>query len=592
MDVDEHNRRLQGLAAFRDRFMNHHRNKPMRLPVPSDEQFEIMWLIDEGYHVKIEAVPGSGKTTTAILYAQFCQWEYGPGGRCNLHLTYSSPLKMSNRCSAKNFGVSDAHVCEGIHSFCHKYYLDNNHGKLTGDDELSIAVANDYELDRLTPKFDTIIIDEAQDLSNLYFCFLVKLFRDTFKRHGIVPQLVFLGEARQSLYGFKGGDERFLSLCDHILLNMNSICAGSGNVDDSDDRISVSLNRAWRTGKLSVSYRVTHPMAKFLSNVVLGREGYVVSAKETEVAPPVKLFVGSAWSVVQKIAEDIRQLVSSHVLEPGDIFVLCNSVEKSSSSKSPMMALFNALEKYHIPCHLQQRAAADGDVERHKVLFSTFCSSKGREKRCVVVLGFNRSYFQFYAKELNECVCPNPLWVAASRASNWLMLQADDRAIRDATGNRVPDSLKFIDKDALELLRESGDIEVISVGPLDLPKNGPYGDFSETGAAAAAAGGAQFLDDDDKEKEVPVTVLIRHPQLPVTVRVARICDNPDHYRLVGRAAFVGKGFGLVNSVLYSGDFVDVEVVADGSYTPNPPKPQSVCSCVTCGKCVRKRRPLY
>jgi HrpA-like RNA helicase len=91
MDEDEHNRRLKGLAAFRDRFMSHYKNARTRLPVPSDEQFEIMWLIDKGYHVKIEAVPGSGKTTTAILYAQFCQWEYGPGERCNLHLTYSSP---------------------------------------------------------------------------------------------------------------------------------------------------------------------------------------------------------------------------------------------------------------------------------------------------------------------------------------------------------------------------------------------------------------------------------------------------------------------------------------------------------------------
>jgi superfamily I DNA/RNA helicase len=44
-----------------------------------------------------------------------------------------------------------------------------------------------------------------------------------------------------------------------------------------------------------------------------------------------------------------------------------------------------------------------------KVLFSSFHSSKGLERKVVVIFNFDDSYFKYYAKEKPVNICPNLL---------------------------------------------------------------------------------------------------------------------------------------------------------------------------------------
>ena len=58
---------------------------------------------------------------------------------------------------------------------------------------------------RLIPA-DTIVLDEAQDMTFLYFRLIVKYIRDL----NMPIQLMVLGDFMQGLYEFKGADIRFL----------------------------------------------------------------------------------------------------------------------------------------------------------------------------------------------------------------------------------------------------------------------------------------------------------------------------------------------------------------------------------------------
>ena len=58
---------------------------------PSDEQMNIINAIKEGYNVQVDAVAGSGKTTTVLSLAHYiCEKNI-------LQVTYNSELKLEVR---------------------------------------------------------------------------------------------------------------------------------------------------------------------------------------------------------------------------------------------------------------------------------------------------------------------------------------------------------------------------------------------------------------------------------------------------------------------------------------------------------------
>ena len=61
-----------------------------------------------------------------------------------------------------------------------------------------------------------------------------------------------------------------------------------------------------------------------------------------------------------------------------------------------------------------------------KVVFSTFHSVKGRQRKYVFVVGFDHSYFKFYGRNLPKDVCPNTIYVACTRSKNGLYVLEND----------------------------------------------------------------------------------------------------------------------------------------------------------------------
>ncbi len=81
----------------------------------------------------------------------------------------------------------------------------------------------------------------------------------------------------------------------------------------------------------------------------------------------------------------------------------------------------------------------------NKVVASTFHSAKGRERSLVIVMGFDASYFQYYAVGERQDRCPNALYVALTRAKDELIL------VRAYNKEHLP----FLDLHALEATCES-----------------------------------------------------------------------------------------------------------------------------------------
>ena len=88
-------------------------------------------------------------------------------------------------------------------------------------------------------KWDILAIDEAQDMTSLYFDFVVRVLEDCAREGFPAPQLCIIGDERQMIYEFKSppSDTKYLLLADTIFPNPR--------------------NLVWRRLQLSTSYRIT-----------------------------------------------------------------------------------------------------------------------------------------------------------------------------------------------------------------------------------------------------------------------------------------------------------------------------------------------
>jgi hypothetical protein len=143
-----------------------------------------------------------------------------------------------------------------------------------------------------------------------------------------------------------------------------------------------------------------------------------------EAGPKVDYLCGYIYESVNFIVQKIKELIGSGGISPNDIFVLVPSV-KSQNPKTPMKVLENRLVNLEFPCYVSTKddsGAIDETVIRGKIVFCTFHQAKGLERACVFVFNFNRQYFKFYEKNLSMLTCPCTLYVAATRATNYLCI--------------------------------------------------------------------------------------------------------------------------------------------------------------------------
>ena len=65
-------------------------------------------------------------------------------------------------------------------------------------------------------------------------------------------------------------------------------------------------------------------------------------------------------------------------------------------------------------------------VIKGKIVLSTFHQVKGLERKVVIVFYFNKNYFDFFARDSADEICPNTLYVACTRATEQLYLIGEE----------------------------------------------------------------------------------------------------------------------------------------------------------------------
>jgi hypothetical protein len=299
-----------------------------------------------------------------------------------------------------------------------KYYHESAHS----DTGIRKILSENLAPRRPLPKMDIVVLDETQDITELYFRMIIKFTKDM--DHDF--QLLVLGDYQQGMYEFKGSDGRFLTFADQLWCNHPRL-----------------KSREFQKCKLMMSYRITLQMCEFLNTVMLGEER-LRACREGSL--PVIYSRNKRHNLESFVVYNVTKLLSEGA-KPSDFFILGSSVK---GQKSLIRKIENALVCRGIPCHVPMfdTETVDDKVIGNKVVFCTFHSSKGRERKYVFITGFDQGYMDTCCSDLDQSMCPNTLYVAATRASECLFLLERDEFKEDRP-------LSFLKKSHAEMKKMS-----------------------------------------------------------------------------------------------------------------------------------------
>ena len=351
----------------------------------SDEQQQVIQHIQNGKNVVVDACAGSGKSTTVLSTA------LSQPHRQFLLITYNKSLRKEIQEKVRELGITNI-IVHTYHSLAVAIYDTEAYI----DKVMRLLVQSNKPPSRVIYS-DVIVLDEVQDMTFLYFRLIVKYIRDINKP----IQLMVLGDFMQGLYEFKGADIRFLTKAKDIWQGFHLLSSQS-----------------FEECSLKTSYRITNQMADFVNDVLLG-EKRLHACRDGE---PVIYIRRRIHELERFVVSTIRELILGGHKTPSDFFILGGSVK---GANSVIRRIENALVDANIPCHVPMMENSDEipeEVIKGKIVFSSFHTSKGRQRPYVFVVGFDHSYFKTIARGCDPMVCPNTIYVATTRASQRMFL--------------------------------------------------------------------------------------------------------------------------------------------------------------------------
>lgn len=390
----------------------------------SEEQAAIIAAINTGFNVIVEAVAGSGKTTLVLEAAKTMP------SSTFIQITYNSALKSDVRLKVEQQNIKNLEV-HSYHSLA-RYY----NKKAFTDEHIKQVVVNDSPLLKRI-RCTILVVDEAQDMTLEYYRLLKKFIRDS--RGNL--SLVIMGDRHQAINAYRGSDYRYLTLANKIF----------------------ESSREWQVLTLTMSYRMTRQIATFVTTLT---EKEIRTCKEGPLVTYLCLpDYGNNSKLINHLCEFIVNIIESGEYIDDDIFVLTPTLKKSGGgnlkvchwleNKLKLQQLSNGR---YIRCYspdkeenYNKRAAAG------KIVFSTLQGSKGRERKCVILLNFDASYFDYFAKDklMPTSVCPNIHYVATTRASHHLFV------VHSTWESKPANAIQYINKPMIENLIQNDTIEVM-----------------------------------------------------------------------------------------------------------------------------------
>lgn len=346
------------------------------------------------HNVIVDSVAGSGKTTTILQIAEAYPTKRVLIMTYNTHLRYET-IGKSNRRGLTNV---DIHT---YHSFVSQYLTEG----LCQNDEKLLAALKRPRVQR-EYRYDIIVLDETQDMVQLLYDTTQVLFRYNAVSH---PHICVFGDVRQSIYQYKGSDPEYIT--------------------KADTRFAVNSRWPWKRMHLTRTFRLSRSMCDFVNESMLG-ERRLWSAKQ---GPQPRYLIMNVYcsDVIVDMIDDYKR----KGYKDDDLFIIAPSVlsieqryrkkgSKERPGNSPINAVENLLKKrqYNVFVKTKDDGCISEEVIRNKLVITTLHGSKGLERPIVIVMGFDGSYFKYFARDEHPNQCPNVLYVAATRATRELVM--------------------------------------------------------------------------------------------------------------------------------------------------------------------------
>jgi hypothetical protein len=352
--------------------------------VPSVEQQKIIAEIGQGYNVVVDAVAGAGKTSLIIMAHQAL-----PSLLDNtLTLCYNSRLECDTQKAVEAAGLNEPMAVFTFHRIA---------GRLSGeevrDDDTFLHHLSHLGTSRLP--FKAIFLDESQDMRGFYAALILNIIARC--DH---PIIVVLGDTNQNIMTF------------HTTYPTSPLYLTAAPT-------IYPSTREWRFCSLTVSQRITPPMADLINHCaqLYDTSKKIVSAKVGDGSvhyARVRLLRLNIFG--HDLAPHVQMLVDKY--GPGQVLLMAPSVKTNQC----LTSVINTLSKRGVPFYLAgETEALRGDKiaeSADKVLVTSLHGSKGLTRRGGVVIMDN----YMWQKGRYTTGFPNVVYVALTRCSDELVL--------------------------------------------------------------------------------------------------------------------------------------------------------------------------
>ena len=453
------------------------------LPAASEEQQAVIdALVDQQSNVICEAVAGAGKTTLILNLAKQVVAKQ-PEAKI-LNLTFNERLSTSNAQKIKDLGLKTNVVAKTFHAWenfpikddrkngfndvisindlVRQWAEDHHHNDLldaikikkqyNGNNKdntflknylLSLNQEIDQNQDLKTYlrdhsfQWDYVCFDEAQDIDEILWWQILILIKTQTK-----AKFLILGDPYQTIYQFKGADERFIKFADELL--------------------KIPFQRL----KLAHSFRISKPIADFINGVAKWDDWIIKANPNKTISDPVRLYLLPP-AVVENTIDQSRQLVFNKLWDiiidlienqrylPSEItflstFKIGETINTKGNEDDPGRADFKILIDHFKQFIVKKSHKVVNDQtkilnvceQKHKgnwydLRFYSFHAYKGCENKVIIVLGntFNELNYWTNLKEKtydHSNRLQKPFYVAYTRALEQLHLVAFD-VVKDVT---------------------------------------------------------------------------------------------------------------------------------------------------------------
>lgn len=354
---------------------------------PSDEQLKVIEAA-RTHNVLVAARPGSGKTAIARFYAE--KYKDKTLGI----FTFSKHLQTETSKKLSKYGSRVKSLT--FHGLATKMFgINVNNEHILYD----IRSRNCEPHDIL--KFDTIVVDEAQDLTENIYWLLGKYLLCATRKFGKSPRIIVLGDIRQAIFEFRGADHRFCEYAPKIF----SAFSKDPWMDDFS---------------LDQSFRLSRQNAQFV-NCIIGED--YIKGHENRCKPKyIVMNPAIANRMIKKMIES--RVKDWKTYKPEQCAIITPSLHRNKV----ISRLANELSK-DVGIPVAVPISEEGPLEpmalKGKLTIATYHQMKGSERKLIVVYGADQSYFQFFGRNLPRDRCPNAIFVAITRAKHEMIFIHD-----------------------------------------------------------------------------------------------------------------------------------------------------------------------